>query len=362
MADINLTNGEAYVFAKINDKPVILRGTDNAHLATTDIRSDLKVTGGLGVGDSPAMSAEIHVSSSSPLIILEKTSDHFLTLGVANTGDTTLIGFHDDKSLEIGPLATPNTQNITDPAMTIHNNGAVTIGEYHSNYTSNNARPLNLDTADISGELYVQGNASTDVGSALIAAMGRNQGDGILYAGQDVSFGGGILFKGSDKQAEFGNFGDASNDYLKDKVCLYRTDSGTATPVAYWHYNSNTVNFVADIADGVSDERLKENVREIDNAIEKIKQIRGVYHDYNSKAVDIGYLSEENVKLGQDKNHVGVIAQEVQKVLPEVVQPAPADNNYLTVAYDKMVPLLIEGIKEQQKQIDDLKAQLETLK
>ena len=69
---------------------------------------------------------------------------------------------------------------------------------------------------------------------------------------------------------------------------------------------------------------------------------------------------------------MGVIAQEVEKVLPQIVVPAPFDigqnadgteysisgENYKTVQYEKLVPLLIEAIKEQQKQIDELKLKL----
>ena len=53
-------------------------------------------------------------------------------------------------------------------------------------------------------------------------------------------------------------------------------------------------------------------------------------------------------------NDVGVLAQEIEKVLPEVV--ATRDNGYKAVKYEKIVPLLIEAIKEQQKQIDELKS------
>jgi hypothetical protein len=48
----------------------------------------------------------------------------------------------------------------------------------------------------------------------------------------------------------------------------------------------------------------------------------------------------------------------VQAILPEVVVPAPIDEKYLTVHYDKLIPLLIEAIKEQQAQIEELKAQI----
>jgi len=62
-------------------------------------------------------------------------------------------------------------------------------------------------------------------------------------------------------------------------------------------------------------------------------------------------IQEDNV--GHD---VGVIAQEIQKVLPELV--TTRDNGYLAVKYEKIVALLIEAIKEQQKQIDEIKSKL----
>jgi hypothetical protein len=89
-----------------------------------------------------------------------------------------------------------------------------------------------------------------------------------------------------------------------------------------------------------SDSRLKENVEVIGNPIEKISKIRGVTFTRN----DI-----EN----KEKRFSGVIAQEVLEVLPEVV--AQGENGYYSVAYGNMIGLLIEAIKEQQKEIDELK-------
>lgn len=125
---------------------------------------------------------------------------------------------------------------------------------------------------------------------------------------------------------------------------------------------SGAFSATGDITAFSSDGRLKTNVKEIDNAVDKVKAIRGVTYDWNELAKTFGFNS--HVK------QVGVIAQEVQKVLPEVIKAAPFDTiqedgsigpslsgeNYLTVQYDKIVPLLIEAIKEQQKQIDELKA------
>ena len=95
-----------------------------------------------------------------------------------------------------------------------------------------------------------------------------------------------------------------------------------------------------------SDERLKDVLGEIDNALSKVKELRGVYFKENETAKSLGY--------DNDKRQVGVIAQEVQKVLPEVVTEAPIDEKYITVWYDKLVPLLIEAIKELSAKVDKL--------
>jgi hypothetical protein len=88
-----------------------------------------------------------------------------------------------------------------------------------------------------------------------------------------------------------------------------------------------------------SDIRLKENIEVIPNAIEKVKQIRGVTFTRNDQE-------------DKEARHTGVIAQEVEKVLPEVVSE---DNEGVkNVAYGNIVGLLIEAMKEQQETIDKL--------
>ena len=96
-----------------------------------------------------------------------------------------------------------------------------------------------------------------------------------------------------------------------------------------------------------SDIKLKENIEVIDNAIEKVQKIRGVTFTRNDQK-------------DTDKRHAGVIAQEVEKVLPEVVD-YHAETDTKTVAYGSMVGLLIEAVKEQQEQIEELKSIINTL-
>jgi len=92
-----------------------------------------------------------------------------------------------------------------------------------------------------------------------------------------------------------------------------------------------------------SDERLKDNVKLIENASEKVAQLRGVEFDWNDK---------QTTYTGHD---VGVIAQDVEKVLPELVQTR--DDGFKAVKYEKIVGLLIEAIKDLQEEVKALKGE-----
>ena len=116
-----------------------------------------------------------------------------------------------------------------------------------------------------------------------------------------------------------------------------------------------------------SDERLKENITTIPSALTKLLTLRGVTFNSNKLAEQYGYIDK--------KEQVGVIAQDIEKVLPQIVVPAPFDvltdkdgnkysksgENYKTVDYPKLIPLLIEAIKEQREIIVDLQNRLEIL-
>ena len=117
------------------------------------------------------------------------------------------------------------------------------------------------------------------------------------------------------------------------------TGGGASGSVTISMSGSYTGNFTAsgDVT-AFSDERLKSNVKTIDSALEKVQNLRGVTFDKDGR------------------EGLGVIAQDVQAVIPQVVIE---NEEYLSVAYGNMVGLLIEAIKEQQVQIEELKAKLE---
>jgi hypothetical protein len=112
-----------------------------------------------------------------------------------------------------------------------------------------------------------------------------------------------------------------------------------------------------------SDERLKDREGNIENPLDIVGKLQGFYYRPNKTANDLG------IKGNKMKRELGVSAQDVQKILPELIDIAPADisydaennvisktgSNYLTVNYEKMIPLLIESIKELNKNINELK-------
>jgi trimeric autotransporter adhesin len=129
---------------------------------------------------------------------------------------------------------------------------------------------------------------------------------------------------------------------------------------ATWDLTNNnvtmggTVNAIGDIVAYASDERLKTKVDSIENALDKVCSLTAFKYIYNETAHKNGLTS--------DVVHVGLSAQEVQKVLPEVVKPAPFDveivegggvtksrsgENYLTIQYERIVSLLVEALKEE---------------
>jgi hypothetical protein len=122
--------------------------------------------------------------------------------------------------------------------------------------------------------------------------------------------------------------------------------NGSTTSIAYALYvNGKGIYSAGDVV-AYSDARKKTDIVTIDNALDKVKNLRGVYY----------------TKIGEeDKGRkTGVIAQEIEKVLPEVVNYSTETDEY-GVAYGNVVGVLIEAIKEQQKQIEDLQKQINYL-
>jgi hypothetical protein len=152
-----------------------------------------------------------------------------------------------------------------------------------------------------------------------------------------------------------GTYGSASN-FTSYNDCLMVNSSGLVT-------NYSTVSFSGDVIAYSSDDRLKKRLRTIESPLEKLQSLSGFIYVHNE-------LAKQNGLSGGDEM-VGVSAQEVQKVVPQAVKPAPFDlddekksksgQNYLTVQYERLVPLLIEALKEESRKRESLEELVRSL-
>ena len=194
-----------------------------------------------------------------------------------------------------------------------------------------------------------------------------NTGDFTVDAGGDIILdadGTDILLK--DGGTEFGRFKIASSDFIiksainnKD-ILLKGVDGGaTITALQLDMSEGGNAQFLGNIsgsqieasgdviAFGSSDERLKDNIQPISEPLYKLSKVGGYTFDWNEK---------QDTYEGHD---VGVIAQEIEEVLPEVVMTR--GSGYKAVKYEKIVPLLIESIKELKQEVDEIKHKCDCL-
>ena len=176
----------------------------------------------------------------------------------------------------------------------------------------------------------------------------------------------------SSKKILFGTYGSSStvNHTIGAGINLH-IDSITSGGIYLQHYSGRDTNIGMGSTKGSlyvgktiycqgnivafwSDDRLKTDKIPITSALSKVLSLNGFTYVPNEKAKELGYDDE--------RRHAGVSAQDVQKVLPEAVFPAPIDSNYLTVQYEKLVPLLIESIKELNEEVKNLKDQVNQLR
>jgi len=176
----------------------------------------------------------------------------------------------------------------------------------------------------------------------------------------------GAVIKLKDNGTEFGRLSRVSSDLVvkssgNNNDMLFKGQDGGATITALQldmseggnaqflkNISGSQIEASGDvIAFGSSDERLKDNIKPITEPLWKLNQIGGYTFDWNDK---------QDTYEGHD---VGVVAQEIHKVLPEVV--AERSNGYLGVKYEKIVPLLIESIKELKQEVDDIKQKCDCL-
>jgi hypothetical protein len=210
-------------------------------------------------------------------------------------------------------------------------------------YISNGGN-VGIGTTSPSAKLDVSGNARTS-GYVLV----NNHSDNTLgyrisnISGSSVS----AMFVNSSNQLVIAA-GAVDQVNLNKKVYVNGVALGVNVSPSSTAGRIDASNDI--VAYSSSDERLKQNITPIANALDKVKSITGVEFDWKP---------EHKEAHGHEGHDTGIIAQQVQDVMPSAVRTN--DTGFLAVRYEKLIGLLIEGMKEQQAQIDELKAKLDGL-
>lgn len=268
----------------------------------------------------------------------------------------------------------------------------------------NNQSDNNTFLGSLAGHSNTNGGANTFIGTEAgqfnttgsgNAFLGRWAGWNVVnghantllgaYAGADIRTGSNNVVIGNDAVAQqyYGSDGTASNNVIigaqAGKAALYASNnifigykagfeelesnrliianSETATPLVYGLFTSNDFRINGNIQytgsiNAVSDIRLKKNVLQLEGALDNLLKLRGISFDWKQD-------QQTNLLLLEGKQ-IGMIAQEVEAIYPELVKTN--EQGYKMVDYAKLTPLLLEAIREQQAEIDALKADLEWIK
>ena len=225
-----------------------------------------------------------------------------------------------------------NGESITTSSLLIETDRRVGIGIYQGNYTL----PA---VADDDSRLYVQRAAdATTTGFTCVASF-KNPTN--AASNQGVTAGIKLKLGSTSEHAKWAGIAcqSAANYSNTTELTFWPNDTAGEKAVLTSGGNWN----IAGSVNPGSDLKLKKNINNIESSLETIKSLRGVTFDWKDEKKDNGKLQH------------GFIAQEVEKILPNLITKG---NNFKHMNYSGIIPVLVEALKDQQKQIDELKKQI----
>ena len=203
--------------------------------------------------------------------------------------------------------------------------------------------PGNVTVNSIS---IISSTSSTSTTSGALIVTGGAGIGGNTYVGGILSVVGNITVVSGTINGTIQTSSQPNITSVGTLVNLQTTSLGVGTAASTTQGEIRATN---NITSYYSDERLKTKLGTIKNALDKVDQLTGFYYEANAVAQKMGFARQREV---------GVSAQATQSVLPEIVKPAPIDEQYLTVQYERFAPLLIEAIKELRQEVNAIKQHL----
>ena len=329
-----------------------------------------------------------HVTSVGNAAVLGTFSSAQLSAALSDETGTGVAVFATSPTLVTPALGTPASgvmTNVTGTASGLTAGNVTTNANLTGGVTSVGNAATVVTNANLTGHITSTGNAAvlgSFTSAQLLAALSDETGTGVAVfatsptiATPTIATINGVASTNIllDSDADIVLDADGADIILKDGGTTFAalTQSGGelliksgATPTTAVTFSGANTTLAGTLASGAltvtgaitatseitayfSDSRLKNFHGKIDNALNKVVQLNGYYFTENEVAKSLGFTNDER--------QVGVSAQEVFAILPEVVAAAPIDNQYMAVRYEKLVPLLIEAIKELKAELDELK-------
>ena len=311
-------------------------GSANIAVALAATATKLATTRAIQV--SGAVTGTANFDGSGAInIVTTATSDPTITLGGDLTGSATLTNLGNATLTATIAATSVETSMIAADAITGAKIADDAINSEH--YVSNSIDALHLN---VSGNGTTSQFLRSDADGSFTWAVPTDTNT-TYTAGTGLDLSGTTFSLETDLRDGITAIGRDSNDYI---------DIGTTSVVTYLDgaarmsiSNAGALITTGDITafGSVSDIRLKENIEPITNALDKVSQIGGYTFNY---------------KKNPDVRMTGVIAQEVEKVLPEVIYTTTdinSDEENLAVRYENMIGLLVEAIKELKTEVEELK-------
>ncbi len=336
--------------SETNDKDIIFKGVDNSSTITA-------LT--LDMSDAGSATFNNHVTVGDDCTVTGN-----LGVGALNAS----YGFYNNTTSYLNGNTTVNANLTVDAgAISISGDGAnaTTLTESGTgDFEINTVADIVLDAGGGDIQLRDDGttfgtfsNSSSDfwIGAGVqdkdIVFRGNDGGSYISALTLDMSNGGSATFRDDiDYGGKITQTGTTANTFA-GRVDVDDTTSSTSKTTGALVVDggigaAGNINAGGDVvAYASSDERYKDNIIPIRNPNEKIQQIGGYTFDWNDKH-----------EIFKGKKDIGVVAQEIEKVLPEIVETR--DNGFKAVKYEKIVALLIESNKELIKRVEELESKV----
>ena len=279
----------------------------------------------------PGTTGTMALTSDIPTV-----SNGTLTMAVSGTGLSGSASFTANQSSASSFTVTSNATNANTAS-------AIVARDASGNFSAGTITAALSGNATTATSATTAGTITSQANSATITAATANTASTIVLRDASGNFSAGTI-----TAALSGNATTSSSTSGSSASCTGNAATATtATNLSGGTVAATTITATGNITAYYSDDRLKTRLGLIENALDKVKTLDSFYYEANETAQALGY---------EPIREVGVSAQQVQAIMPEVVAPAPIDDTYLTVRYERLVPLLLAAINELEAKVAALEA------